>query len=184
MIQARHVPNVITLTRLALCIPLIITFHYQAYQATFVIYVIQAILDFTDGNTARLFGWSSRFGDSLDTYVDSTTDFTAFACLLSISLIPLWFFLVFLYREIAIAFLRYLGERQNVTISGEWQGKVKAMFYVIAIGLSFWNISFGHISRAVNTLPWLYIAAASCISSGTLYLWRYRGIIAKAWSNE
>jgi CDP-diacylglycerol--glycerol-3-phosphate 3-phosphatidyltransferase len=184
MFQNRNIPNLVTLTRFLLCFPLIVTFNCGHYHATFLIYVIQELLDFIDGKIAYVFDWRSRFGDTFDTYADCICHFSAFAFLLSIELIPLWFFLIVIYREITISFLRLLGERQKVTISGEWQGKIKAMCYVIIIALSLWNISFGGGSFSVDTLPWIYIAAAASISSGGLYLLRYRGVIINAWDSE
>ncbi|WHZ20867.1 MAG: CDP-diacylglycerol--glycerol-3-phosphate 3-phosphatidyltransferase [Rhodanobacteraceae bacterium] len=66
----RHLPNLISLLRIALVAPLIAAILSGRYQLALVIAVVAGVSDGVDGYLARHFGWQSRLGSILDPAAD------------------------------------------------------------------------------------------------------------------
>lgn len=75
----KHVPNIITLSRILLSLTLLLL--YDQPWLFFVIYLLAGISDMLDGYVARSYGVQSNFGATLDTLAD--------ACLFLVCLIVL-----------------------------------------------------------------------------------------------
>lgn len=64
----RHIPNIITLTRIPMAIALIFV---QSFHAAFwTLYLLCGLSDVLDGALARASGTVSRLGEKLDTFAD------------------------------------------------------------------------------------------------------------------
>jgi len=88
--------------------------------------------DALDGHIARSQGKVSDFGKFFDPVADSISRLTVFASFLVAGVIPLWMFLIFLYRDTFVSGLRYLCVQRGVVVPARTSGKLKAIFQAIA----------------------------------------------------
>lgn len=174
------IPNLLSLLRLLCGVPLAVLFLQQRFGAALVVYLFIEFLDQADGKLARFFGWETLTGRFFDPFVDSFVHLTAFACLLTIDLVPLWMFLVFLFRESSLSFLRLLASVQSIRLGGSWAGKLKALTHVIAIVVCLWSLTGESASLKLSPSPWLYLAVFASIVTGIYYFTQYRMVLVKA----
>jgi len=66
----RHLPNIISLIRIALIWPIIAGLVRQYYALTLLLFLAAAVSDGLDGWLAKRFGWTSRLGKLLDPLAD------------------------------------------------------------------------------------------------------------------
>lgn len=179
----RALPNLITVLRLAGSVLMAVFFIYGHYQITLSIYLLLEFLDQLDGKLAKACHWETTTGKFFDPFVDSFTHLTAFAGLMTVGLVPLWMYLVFLFREFGLLFLRLLASLQRVELAGHWPGKGKALIHALAIFVCFWRLSFGQ-NILFDISSWLLLALTASVLSGIFYLWKYNFILRKAFSYD
>jgi len=98
----RHLPNLITLLRLAL-VPVIATLLYQErHGEAFGYFVVSALSDFADGRIARRWHLESRFGAVVDPLADKLTMVTVTLLLAMQQALPWWFASVLVARDLVI----------------------------------------------------------------------------------
>jgi phosphatidylglycerophosphate synthase len=183
----RQLPNAITAARLAGCIAFAALFLVGATRAALAVYVALEALDQLDGKLAKRLGLVTITGGYFDPFVDSLTHLTAFACLMQAGIVPLWAFLVFLFREMGLLFLRLLASVQGRTLSGRWPGKLKAAVHAVVVALGLAAVSGvapppGQIAALLATAVALAVAAS--VASGALYLVAYAPIVRAAFAER
>jgi len=101
----KHLPNLITLARMAL-IPWIAMALYEArYAEAFALFALAVFSDAVDGFLARHFGWQSRLGAILDPLADKGMILAALFALVLADLLPAWLLVLSLTRDISIVAL-------------------------------------------------------------------------------
>lgn len=96
------------------------------------VFLVSELTDILDGWVARRLGQTSDIGKLLDPFSDVLSRLTAFLCLLLVGVAPLWFFLIVLYRELSMTFLRTLMVQEGVVQAASSGGKLKAWLYFFA----------------------------------------------------
>ena len=96
------------------------------------VFLVSEVTDVLDGWVARKLGETSDLGKVLDPFSDVLSRLTIFLCLLLAGVAPLWFFLVVLYREVSVTFLRLLIVQKGVVQAALVGGKIKAWLYFFA----------------------------------------------------
>ena len=150
MLRPSTLPNVITVTRIALApVIFILVFvpTFTARLAAFVLFLVAAFSDLWDGHLARKHGWVSDFGKLVDPIADKlllVATFLPFYILSHrpplptrfpvIDVLPLWILLVVLGREALVTLLRSIAARRGHVIPAGRAGKLKAVFQNIFIG--------------------------------------------------
>ncbi len=92
--------------------------------------------DFLDGFFARKNREVSDFGKMFDPFADVIVHLTTFTCFMysfaaSVkSYLPVWIFVLILYREFSQNFLRMVAAKQGTAIAARKGGKLKTVFYV------------------------------------------------------
>lgn len=104
------IADALTLLRLIL-VPFFLTaFLLGEFFTAFVLFTIAGVTDLVDGSIARLLKQPSRLGAFLDPIADKALMVTTVTCLLLAEIIPFWFFLLVVVRDLTIlgglAFLR------------------------------------------------------------------------------
>jgi CDP-diacylglycerol---glycerol-3-phosphate 3-phosphatidyltransferase len=170
-------PNTITFARLLGCIVFAALFIGGFIAAALTVYIILELLDQADGKLAKLLHSETVTGGYFDPFVDSLTHLTAFACLMRIGAVPLWAFLVFLFREFGLLFLRLLASVQGRRLRGRWPGKLKAAVHAVVVVVA--------MCRAPGAAgPWILAAVIASVLSGAFYLAEYRGVLQRAFSER
>ncbi|MBI2058375.1 MAG: CDP-alcohol phosphatidyltransferase family protein [Nitrospirae bacterium] len=180
-ILIRHIPNAITFLRLLLCIALAAFLIRQNYQGALFVYIVEEVLDQADGKLARLLSAGSETGRVFDPFVDTLVHLTAFSGLLTMGAIPLWMFLVILFRELLMGFLRLLASVQGERIGAHWPGQAKALLHAVAIVFSLATLAYPR-EYGLGISGWMAVAASASVASGAIYLWVYRLVLRKAFA--
>jgi CDP-diacylglycerol--glycerol-3-phosphate 3-phosphatidyltransferase len=175
--MTKHLPNILTIIRVAL-IPVMILFFYLPFEwSRFVacwVFVAASITDFLDGYFARKHKSFSKFGAFLDPVADKLTVTTALVILLQDhpTILMMIATAVIIGREITISALREwmaeLGERSAVNVA--MVGKIKTVFQMMAIGFLLYEADLWFIPVYQIGLVLLYVAAALTLYSAFVYL--------------
>lgn len=173
----KHLPNTLTLLRVAL-IPVMIIFFYLPFEwARFVacwVFVLASITDFLDGYFARKYKTESKLGAFLDPVADKLTVASALIILLQDHPTMLMVIAtgVIIGREITISALREwmaeIGNRAAVNVA--MIGKIKTVFQMSAIGFLLYEADLWFIPVYNIGLILLYVAAALTLYSMFIYL--------------
>jgi len=128
-----NLPNIITLSRIAL-IPVFIYSFYLPWEnkdyLAALLFIILSISDALDGYIARKRNQITEFGKLMDPIADKFLTLSALIMLLG--RIDLWMFIVIIFREFLITVLRLLVETDKV-IPASILGKLKTISQIVAI---------------------------------------------------
>jgi CDP-diacylglycerol--glycerol-3-phosphate 3-phosphatidyltransferase len=97
-----------------------------------IIFIVSEITDMLDGMIARRRGEVSDFGKLFDPFADTLVQLSYFLCFILEGILPALLFLVVLYREFGILFLRNLMLRKGVALGARMGGKIKTVTYISA----------------------------------------------------
>ncbi|MCL2599653.1 MAG: CDP-diacylglycerol--glycerol-3-phosphate 3-phosphatidyltransferase [Treponema sp.] len=97
-----------------------------------VIFLVAEITDALDGMVARRLNQSSDFGRLFDPFADTLVQLTFFLCFMLAGIFPAVLFLVVVYREFGILFIRNLMLKKGITMGARMSGKVKTVAYIVA----------------------------------------------------
>jgi CDP-diacylglycerol--glycerol-3-phosphate 3-phosphatidyltransferase len=94
------------------------------------LFFITEITDLIDGKVARSRKEVSDFGKLFDPFADTLVWLTFFLCFVADRILPVIPFLVILYREFGILFVRNLMLKKGVAMGARKGGKIKAFGYM------------------------------------------------------
>ena len=117
------------------------------------IYVISEITDYFDGWAARKLNLTSDFGKLFDPFADTLVQSTYFLCFLidgiwGSTVFPVILFLLFLYREFSILFLRNMMLKKGIILGARMSGKVKTVGYIVAGSVALFVACFERLVPA------------------------------------
>jgi CDP-diacylglycerol--glycerol-3-phosphate 3-phosphatidyltransferase len=105
------------------------------------LFVISEITDMFDGMIARKRKEVSDFGKLFDPFADTLVQLTYFLCFVIDRIFPAILFLVVLYREFCILFIRNLMLKKGIAMGARMGGKIKTVTYIIAGALALLSVS-------------------------------------------
>ena len=168
----RNLPNLITLSRLAL-VPLMAWYAARGvYAVALPVFLVAALSDFADGYIARRFKVTSRVGAALDPIADKLNMVVATLVLAYQSLLPLWLAAAIIGRDVIIvagvlAYRRLPGplEIKPTRLS---KPNIALQFGVLLVGM-------GEAAGWMDAHAWLPILFAitfvMVVASGAQYVW-------------
>jgi cardiolipin synthase len=168
----RHVPNVITLVRLALVPAMAYYLADEAYAIALSIFLVAALSDLADGYIARRFKLVSKFGATLDPIADKLNMLVATVLLALQLLLPIWLALAIVVRDVVIVLgaLAYRLLRGRLDVAPTQLSKVNTfieftVLLLVMAGGAGW----------IETRPWMatvfLIVFITVIASGVQYVW-------------
>ena len=98
--------------------------------ALWALFCVTELTDLIDGMVARSRKEVSDWGKLFDPFADTLVWLTFFLCFVVDRILPALPFLIILYREFAILFLRNLMLRKGVAMGARRGGKIKAFAYM------------------------------------------------------
>jgi len=186
----RHLPNFLTLCRIAVIPPMVIILLSPSRTACFfasLLFALASITDWLDGYLARRMEIVTVLGKFLDPIADKLLVMAALIMILPFDRVPAWMVLVILGREMIITGLRGIASNEGIVIAASRLGKYKTIFQIVAIlGLLlhydyYWFFGLQHPYLYVNMhnvgIFFLWIATVITIWSGVDYLARFFKII-------
>lgn len=168
----RDIPNLISIVRLLLVLPIGYLLLQQHFQWALLLIFVAGISDALDGYLAKHFHWESRLGSFLDPLADKLLLLCCFGVSAWIGLIPWWLFALILMRDAVVAtgalFYHLLIEpfQGEPPFSSKLNTVVQIVFMLAVI-----------VSQAVVSMPssWLiylmYGVVATTAVSGIEYVW-------------
>ncbi|MEN3930931.1 CDP-alcohol phosphatidyltransferase family protein [Microvirga sp. W0021] len=96
------IPNLITIARLVIVPVVIVMILSENWGFAFALFVIAGISDGLDGFIARRFNMQSEFGAYIDPLADKALMVSIFVTLAAIKLLPAWFVIIVVFRDILI----------------------------------------------------------------------------------
>lgn len=135
-----NVPNSLTVARIILAPLFFIAFFFNqwtgccevsALVAMALVFVLSEISDYLDGLIARRYNLVTDIGKVIDPFADVLSRMTYFFCFTLSGLMPAWIFLILIYRELGITFLRMLLIRKGIAMAASKWGKAKAVTYAL-----------------------------------------------------
>lgn len=141
-----NLPNKMTVTRLVM-VPvffisfLISTLSFKGAEVISTVmmvicYAVAELSDLLDGKIARKYNLVTDLGKVLDPFADTLSHLTFFVCFMKIGIMPVWSFIIIMWREFAILFLRMLMMRVGKAVPANIFGKSKTVFYALTTLLS------------------------------------------------
>lgn len=171
-----NLPNGITASRIALSPLFFLVFFVPLWTGVFLqgsivviwlIFVWVEVSDMLDGEVARRTGQVTDLGKVLDPFADVIARLTYFVCLTAANLMPVWVFVIIMYREFGIIFIRMMMYRKGVALAARKGGKLKTVTYSIASGLGMLLSSFARLDL-FEPLGGLGLFAPLPLNAGTL----------------
>ena len=148
--------------------------HYTGVAAWTValLWIIAVVAEFTDmfdGMAARRLKQSSDFGRLFDPFADTIMQITAFLCFVIDGIFPAFLFLVVLYREFGILFIRNLMLKKGITMGARISGKIKTVAYVTAAAIALLYSSLQRLGALESLQPAVKIAAIAVFGISVLF---------------
>jgi CDP-diacylglycerol--glycerol-3-phosphate 3-phosphatidyltransferase len=153
-----NVPNILTSFRIYLSPLFFLSFffplwtgfwHLPAIVFLWFLYIVIETSDIVDGSVARALDQVTDMGKLLDPFADVIARLTYFVCFVAVGIMPAWAFILIMYREMGITFLRMLMFRDGYALAAKKGGKLKAVFYAVA----GWAGLFIHTCRSLGLFP-------------------------------
>ena len=98
----RHLPNLITVLRMLLIVPLCWLIDAGRYDGALVVAAIAGVSDAADGFLAKRFGWQSWIGGILDPVADKLLLMATFVLLALVGDMPAWLASLVVGRDLVI----------------------------------------------------------------------------------
>ncbi len=114
------------------------------------LFIYMEFTDFLDGFFARKYGIVSDFGKLFDPFADVLTNLTVFLTFVVSGYMPPFFFLIILFREMGMQFVRMLAISNGVVIAAKMPGKLKTVVYIISGGFSLFIVSLIRLNEAIQ----------------------------------
>ncbi len=185
-------PNKITIARIILAPLFFISYFLPQWtdglngiSASLILFIFASIelSDFLDGYLARKYNLVTDLGKVLDPFADVLSRVTYFLCFAFSGLMPLWVFLIIIYRELAITFLRMMMMGRGIVVAASLWGKLKAITYAVSGVLGVIVVSFerlGFFQSYIDLFKLIllivfYLAAFASVGSFLFYLKALKG---------
>lgn len=174
MLAPRHIPNLISLGRILLTLPIVLALLRQDFHLALLLFALAGISDGLDGFLAKHYRWQSRLGTLLDPLADKILLIASSLSLTWLGLLPLWLVGLILLRDLII-----IGGALfwNMLI-----GQLEARPSIISKINTFVQISLVLAVVGEQAFTWLpagtldalvWITLATTLASGIDYVWEW-----------
>ncbi len=178
-VNPRHLPNIITLFRIGLVIPVIWCLVQEWFGWALVLFIIGGLSDAVDGYLARRNGWRTRIGGILDPLADKLLLVCATCVLTWLGLLPGWLFAAIVLRDLVIVAggVTYYFWVEKFTAKPAMLSKINTVLQILLV---LWLVLTQIISEWSGRFdqPLFFATLAVTVASGFQYVWLWGN---KAW---
>ena len=118
------------------------------------LYVLTELSDLLDGIIARKYHLITDLGKVMDPFADTFSRLTYFVCLSGVGIMPIWAFVIIMWREFSIVFLRMLMMGKGKAVAANIWGKSKAVLYAISGLLGILYVAIERIGGSGGWKTW------------------------------
>ncbi len=136
----QHIPNILSLSRVVLAPVVIYLYLVDSLTASIIAFIMLVILELTDaldGYYARKFNVVGDIGKALDPFADTLLHITLFTIFLYDGIMPMWMYLIALYRDMFSMFIRIITAIRGSVLPAKFSGKLKTFFRAISVVIIF-----------------------------------------------
>jgi cardiolipin synthase len=172
-VSLSHLPNIITLARIALVPVLILLLKDQDYAAGLIVFVIAGASDALDGYLAKRMNVQSRLGAILDPVADKLLLVSAYVMLTVLGHIPFWLVLVVVFRDLLIVggYMLYTSHAGPVKMRPSILSKLNTLMQITLVAVILAQQAAGLAWPLTGVL--VYAVLATTVASGAHYLWSW-----------
>jgi cardiolipin synthase len=173
-VKARDIPNIITVLRILLVIPIMVLLARQEYRTVLVLFAVAGFSDGLDGFLARQCNWRTPLGAVLDPLADKFMLVGVYLILGWGGLIPFWLMLLVILRDViiisgALAYRRLCGD---LTMEPTFISKTNTLLQIL-LGLAVIIGAAGWPLPAWTLFGMIALVALSTVWSGADYVWQW-----------
>lgn len=188
-----NVANKLTVSRLVMAPLFFISFHLPVWVGAdlggvsailiILLWIGTEFSDLLDGQIARRAKMVTDLGKVMDPFADTISRMTYFVCFVSASMMPIWAFVLIMWRELSILFVRMLMMGKGTAVAANIWGKAKAVLYSISGALGVLYVALGVWAPGSAVRGWAEVAmlpifALSALASVVSFLIYVKTVIA------
>lgn len=168
----RDIPNIISLLRIALVIPVVYLLLERQFSYALVLFFIAGFSDGLDGYLAKRNNWVSRLGSILDPLADKLLLVFSYLALGWLGEIPMWLVIAVMVRDViivvgAIAYHELIGKYD---MTPTWMSKTNTFCQILLILVVVFSLgAYALPDLLIEAL--IYIVALTTLVSGINYVW-------------
>jgi cardiolipin synthase len=173
-LRPRDIPNLITVLRLLLAVPIVWLLLEKRYQEALALFVIAGISDLIDGFLAKHYGWTSELGGMLDPLADKMLLVGSLLVLGWQGDVPVWLVGMAVGRDVMLVSLAVSYYYLIAPFKAE-PLLISKLNTLLQLGL----VAAVLFSKAVVTLPeallmlLIYSTGLTTLWSGCAYCWEW-----------
>jgi len=147
IITKKNIPNIITIIRFVLIIPIITSLLAREYPTALFVFFVAGVSDGLDGLLARRFNWTSRFGAIADPLADKMLMLLTYITLAYLGKIPLWLMAAVIGRDliIIVGALLYHFVIEEPKYGASFISKVNTSLQLLLVGTLLFEATFSLI---------------------------------------
>lgn len=176
-----NIANALTSLRLVLS-PVFFFFAFLPYWTSgqfsvlstvilWTVFVLVELSDILDGAVARARGIVSDLGKLLDPFADVVSRLTYFLVFAVFNIMPVWMFVLIMWREVGIIFVRMMMMRDGVALAARKGGKTKAVMYAVSSGFGLLMLMHLRLQNLHGFMPWLPWVTMGAFLIAVLLAW-------------
>ena len=183
---ARHLPNALTIARIALVIPAGWLLWVEAIPEALVIFAIAGASDFVDGELARRFNWRTNFGAIADPAADKLLVLVVIVVLALQGHVPAWLPAVVVGRDLvivsgALAYRLLVGKFEAAATPLSKANTALLIFVLLVVIIGLMGDDYpvaAMVAGPIDPLGFVLVAISSVVSGGQyVVLWSRRTAI-------
>lgn len=164
--QTRDIPNIITVLRILLVPPVIVTLAREQYAAALLLFAAAGLSDGLDGLLAKHYGWTSRLGSILDPLADKLLLVSSYITLAWVGVIPVWLAAVVLGRDFVIigGAIAYHFTIEQYEMRPSLISKANTLFQILLVLVLVFDQVVGFVPDWAQSVLVLTVLATSVLS--------------------
>lgn len=160
----KHIPNALSLFRLALIAPFLMYLYHQEYVSAFYTFILAGVTDGFDGWLARRYHWQSFLGSFVDPLADKLLVASSFISLALIGLLPWWLVVLVFLRDVSISLgvvIWYWFIQKKLDFEPSFLSKLNTTFQLFLVVLCLFQLAYFQFPSYVIDFVILLTAATT-----------------------
>ncbi len=177
----RDIPNIISIGRILLVIPIVYLLYTQQLSIALVLFVIAGVSDGIDGYLAKRNGWTSKLGAFLDPLADKLLLVSSYLVLGWVGILPLWLVIAVIIRDLVIVSgsLGYFVLIGRVEMAPSLISKINTATQIGLVVVVLLASVIAWLDGFIE--PLIYVVFTTTVLSGIDYVWVWG---KRAWQNR
>ena len=170
-----EIPNIITLLRILLVIPIITLLLHEEFSYALLLYTVAGVSDGLDGYIAKRYNYVSRLGSILDPLADKLLLVSTYLVLAWLELLPWWLVLAVILRDLLIV----AGAAAYFLLIGKYEMEPSLISKVNTFAQIVLGLAIVLSESLLGFLPawltdWLVLVVlGTTVVSGADYVWTW-----------